>query len=128
MKWAQLRFPCMHGFHSEKNIGELRGSVASLIKPYKYLQLWTILLTYKMCFTENRTYRTCAIITRSLYTFYPFLEVQIRFFQGSFFLKFLPYVRLVFKSSFKSITGYDGAFTVSKNWCSLSAILLSIPL
>ena len=45
-------------------------------------------------------YRTHAIITRGLYTFYPLLEVQKRFFKGSFFLKFWPYVWLVFKSSF----------------------------
>ena len=45
-------------------------------------------------------YRTRAIITRDLYTFYPLFEVQKRFFQGAFFLKFWPYVWLVFKSGF----------------------------
>ena len=43
------------------------------------------------------TYRTRVIITRGLYTFYPLFEVQ-SFFQGAFFLKFWPYVGLVFKS------------------------------
>ena len=33
-------------------------------------------------------------------------------FQGAFFLKFWPYVWLVFKSSFQSRAGYDGARTV----------------
>ena len=37
-------------------------------------------------------YRTRAIITRCLYNFYPLFEVQKRFFQGAFFLKFWPYV------------------------------------
>ena len=31
-------------------------------------------------------YRTRAIITRGLYTFYTLFEVQKRFFQGGFFL------------------------------------------
>ena len=45
-------------------------------------------------------YHTRAIITRGLYIFYPLFEVQKRFFQGAFFLKFWPYVWLVFKSGF----------------------------
>ena len=36
------------------------------------------------------------------------------FFQGAFFVKFWPYVRLVFKSGLKSRTGYDGARTVNQ--------------
>ena len=46
--------------------------------------------------SENK-YRTGAIITRGLYTFYPLPKT---FFQGAFFLKFWPYVWLVFKSGF----------------------------
>ena len=46
-------------------------------------------------FEKNFDFRTRAIITRGLYTFYPLLEVQKRF-----FLKFWPYVWLVFKSGF----------------------------
>jgi hypothetical protein len=34
------------------------------------------------------------------------------FFQGAFFLKFWPYVWLVFSSGFKSREGYDGAHMV----------------
>ena len=45
-------------------------------------------------------YQTRAIITCGLYTFYQLFEVQKRFFQGAFFLKFWPYVWLVFKSGF----------------------------
>ena len=45
-------------------------------------------------------YRMRTIITRGLYTFYPLFEVQKRFFKGLFFLKFWPYVWLVFKSGF----------------------------
>ena len=59
-------------------------------------------------------YRTRAIITRGLYTFYPLFEVQKRFFKEFFFLKFWPYVWLVFKSGLKSRAGYDGARTVNK--------------
>ena len=33
---------------------------------------------------ENTIYRTRAIITRGLYTFYPLFEVQKRFFKGLF--------------------------------------------
>ena len=44
------------------------------------------------------SYRTRAIITRGLYTFYPLFKVPKTFFQGAFFLKFWPYVWLVFKS------------------------------
>ena len=46
---------------------------------------------------EDFAYRTRAIITRGLYTFYPLPKT---FFQGAFFLKFWPYVWLVFKSGF----------------------------
>ena len=49
-------------------------------------------------FLKKVKYRTRAIITHGLYTFYPLFEVQKRFFQGAFFLKFWPYVWLVFKS------------------------------
>jgi hypothetical protein len=49
-------------------------------------------------------YRTCAIITRSLYIIYPLFGSQKRFFQGGFFRKFSPYVWLVFKSGFWSST------------------------
>ena len=52
-------------------------------------------------------YRTRAIITRGLYTFNPIFEVQKRFL-SSFFIKFWPYVRLVFKSR----AGYSGAHTI----------------
>ena len=45
-------------------------------------------------------YRTRAIITRGLYTFYPLFEVQKPFFQGAFFLKFWSYEWLVLKSGF----------------------------
>ena len=38
---------------------------------------------------EDFAYRTRAIITRGLYTFYPLFEVQKRFFKGFFFLKIL---------------------------------------
>ena len=40
-------------------------------------------------------YQTRAIITCGLYTFYQLFEVQKRFFQGAFFLKFWPYVWLL---------------------------------
>ena len=43
---------------------------------------------------RNIIYRTRAVITRGLYTFYPLFEVK----KGAFFLKFWPYVWLVFKS------------------------------
>ena len=43
-------------------------------------------------------YHTCAIITRGLYIFYPILKGQKCFFKELFFVKFCPYVRLVFKS------------------------------
>ena len=56
--------------------------------------------------------RTRTNITRGLYTFYPLFEVPKTFFQGAFFLKFWPYVWLVFKSGIKSRAGYDGARTV----------------
>ena len=39
-------------------------------------------------FFVKTIYRTRAIITRGLYTFYPLFEVQKTFFQGAFFLKF----------------------------------------
>ena len=42
-----------------------------------------------------------------------FLPTSKTFFQGAFFLKFWPYVWLVFKSGFKSRAGYDGARTVT---------------
>ena len=45
-------------------------------------------------------YRTRAIITRGLYTFYPLFEFQKRFSRVFFFLKFWPYVWLVFKNGF----------------------------
>ena len=50
-------------------------------------------------------YRTCAIITHS------FWSLKI-FFQDAFFLKFLPYVWLVFQSGLFSRAGYDGACMV----------------
>ena len=56
----------------------------------------------------------CAIITLGLYTFYPLFEVKKRFFKGLFFLKFWPYVWLVFKSGFKS--GYRDARTVDTSY------------
>jgi hypothetical protein len=40
-------------------------------------------------------YRTRAIITRGLFTFYSLFEVQKHFFPGAFFLKFLPYLCMV---------------------------------
>ena len=43
-------------------------------------------------------YHTRAIITRSLYTFYPIFEGQKTFIQGAFFVKFWPFVRFVLKS------------------------------
>jgi hypothetical protein len=55
-----------------------------------------------------------AIITRGLYTFYPIFEGQKRFLKELFFVKFWPYVWLVFKSGFKSRAGYSGARTVPK--------------
>ena len=39
------------------------------------------------------------------------------FFQGAFFVKFWPYVWLVFKSGFKSRAGYNGARTVLYHKC-----------
>ena len=57
-------------------------------------------------------YRTCAIITRGLYTFYPIFEGLKCFFTGAFFVKFWTYVWLVFKSGFKSRAGYSGVPTV----------------
>ena len=42
-------------------------------------------------------YCMSAIITRGLYTFYPIFEGPKRFI-GAFFVKFWPYVQLVFKS------------------------------
>ena len=45
---------------------------------------------------EKNIYRTRAIITRGLYSFYPLFGVQKR----AFFLNFWPYVWLVFKSVF----------------------------
>jgi hypothetical protein len=50
--------------------------------------------------TSNFAYRTHAIITRSLYIFYPLFGSQKRFFKEVFFRKFYPYVWLVFKSGF----------------------------
>ena len=42
-----------------------------------------------------------------------FVYFSPKFFQGTFFLKFWPYVCLVFNSGFQSIrAGYDGACTV----------------
>ena len=38
------------------------------------------------------------------------------FFKGAFFIKFWPYVWLVFKSSFKSRASYSGMHTVLQNW------------
>ena len=49
-------------------------------------------------FKMSSTYRTRAIITRGLYTFYPIFESQKRFFKEFFFVKFWSYVRLVLKS------------------------------
>ena len=57
-------------------------------------------------FFEN-IYRTRAIITSGLYTFYPIFEGQKRFLR-SFFRKILT----LFKSGFKSRAGYSGACTV----------------
>ena len=37
-------------------------------------------------------------------------------FQGVFFIKFWPYIHLVFKSNFKSRAGYSGARTVYHFW------------
>ena len=55
----------------------------------------------------RNTYCTLAIIIRGVYTF------PKMFFQGTFFLKFWPYVCLVFNSGFQSIrAGYDEACTV----------------
>ena len=62
-------------------------------------------------FSYGLIYRSRAIITRGLYTFYPIFEGQKRFL-GAFFVKFWPYVWLVFKSGFKSRAGYSGARTV----------------
>ena len=59
----------------------------------------------------NNCYRTRAIIIHGLYIFYPILEDQKRFL-GAFFVKFCPYVWLVFKSGLWSRAGYDGACTV----------------
>ena len=56
-------------------------------------------------------HHTCAIITPGLYTFYPIFQGQKRFF-GAFFVKFWPYVRLVFKSGFKSRACYSCVPTV----------------
>ena len=50
----------------------------------------------------------CSIITRGLNTFYPLFDVQKRFFKGLFFLKFWPYVCLVFMSSLYSRASYGG--------------------
>ena len=44
--------------------------------------------------------------------FLPTFRSPKTFFQWAFFLKFWPYVWLVFKSGFKSRAGYDGAHTV----------------
>ena len=52
-------------------------------------------------------YRTRAIITNDLYTFYSPFEGQKRFFR-----KFCLYVWLVFKGGVQSRAGYDGAHTV----------------
>ena len=71
-------------------------------------------------------YRTRAIITRGLYTFYPLFGVQKRFFK----VQFWPYVWLVFKSGFYSKAGYSGARTVNQNtyddWLSLHSQVLCI--
>ena len=53
-------------------------------------------------------YRTRAIITCGLYTFYLIFDGQKPFFKELFFVKFWLYVRLVFKS----IVGYSGSCTV----------------
>ena len=45
-------------------------------------------------------YRRRTMLTRGLYTLYLFSKSQKTFFQGAFFLKFWPYVWLVFKSGF----------------------------
>ena len=50
-------------------------------------------------------YRTRAIITCGLYTFYLIFDGQKPFFKELFFVKFWLYVRLVFKS----IVGYSGS-------------------
>ena len=51
------------------------------------------------------------IITRGLYTFYPIFEDQKHFLRSFFFVEFRPYVRLVFRSGFKSRAGYSGVRT-----------------
>ena len=62
---------------------------------------WSIQILFYMRFQDKlNTYHIRAIITRGLHTFHPLFKVQKRFFQGSFFLKFWPYVWLVFKSGF----------------------------
>ena len=70
---------------------------------------------------DSISYRTRAIITRGLYTFYPIFEGQKRVFkelfsQNSDLMYGLTYgaAGLVFKSGFKSIAGYSGARTVHK--------------
>ena len=74
---------------------------------------------------HNLIYRTRAIITRVLYTFGSLFEVQKRFFKELFFLKFWPYVWLVFKSGFQSRAGYSGAGTVpTQNFYSINKVML----
>ena len=53
----------------------------------------------------------CVIIIRSLYAFYLIFDRQKRFLRR-FFVKYWPYVQLVFKSSFKSGAIYNGARTI----------------
>ena len=95
--WGGVHFQCLNIWNKYFKVEQYQVHIKNL----KNLQ-----------FILGISYRTRAIITRGLYTFYPVFKVQNRFFKGLFFLKFWPYVWLVFKSGFKSRAGYNGARTV----------------
>ena len=79
---------------SPRTILRMYSNISSVVE----CQRWWFLKS--KIFGQESTYRTRAIITHGLYTFYPLFKVQKRFFKGLFFLKFWPYVWLVFKSGF----------------------------
>ena len=90
----------LHGIICDAQGRKMSKSLGNVVDPMhiingatlKVCELWRLLsLIY--------AYRTRAILTRCLYILNPLFEGQKPLFRGSFFFKFCPYVRLVFKSN-----------------------------
>ena len=101
MMWAQFHESKLQCYGSTYQIPYI--IIAGLLCDVRKSNLWFLLSKYLLLSrwqAMNFNYRTRAILTRELYTFYPLFEVQKRFFKGLFFLKLCPYAWLVFMSGF----------------------------